>query len=182
MGYDYLKHAEFIDAATLESLMSEYGQEVWNYAYLICRSRSIADDIAQDVFLKAYRHFTSFRGESSVKTWLLRITRNLSYNYRNSAFFRKALLLDRIIPSGHHRSAEQAFLDDEATNEVWRQVFSLPAKHREILLLHARHQLSLGEIASLLGIPEGTAKSRLFGARQKLSRLLKEEKTHEQFI
>ncbi|RXZ78529.1 sigma-70 family RNA polymerase sigma factor [Paenibacillaceae bacterium] len=170
-----------MDAQTLESLMREYGQEVWNYAYLICRSRSMADDIAQETFLKAFRHIDSFRAEASVKTWLLRITRNLSYNYKNSAFFRKALLLGRIAPIGQHQSAEQAFLDEEATNEVWRQVFSLPAKHREILLLHVRHQLSLGEIASLLGIPEGTAKSRLFGARQKLSKLLKEDETHEQF-
>ncbi|MFC3747319.1 RNA polymerase sigma factor [Paenibacillus sp. GCM10012306] len=182
MDDDYLKYAAPMDANTLESLMREYGQEVWNYAYLICRSRSMADDITQDVFLKAYRHLASFRGEASVKTWLLRITRNLSYNYRNSAFFRKTLLLDVIIPNGNQRSAEQAFLDEEATNEVWRQVFCLSAKHREVLLLHARHQLSLAEIASLLGVPEGTVKSRLFTARQKLSKLLKEDETHGQFI
>ncbi|TVX99998.1 sigma-70 family RNA polymerase sigma factor [Cohnella terricola] len=171
-----------MDAETLKSLMHDYGQEVCNYAYLICRSRSMAEDISQDVFLRAYRQFASFRGEASVKTWLLRITRNLSYNYRNSAFFRRALLLDRIVPRGNHRSAEEAFLDEEATNEVWRRVFSLPAKYSEILLLHARLQLSIEEIASLLGIPEGTAKSRLFGARQKLSRLLEEEDVNEQFI
>ncbi|PRX63442.1 RNA polymerase sigma-70 factor (ECF subfamily) [Cohnella sp. SGD-V74] len=178
-----MKHAASMDAETLESLMRDYGQEVWNYAYLICRDRAIADDIVQEAFLRAYRHFASFRGEASVKTWLLRITRNLSYNYRSSAFIRRALLLDRIVPGGHHRSAEEAYLDEEATNEVWRRVFRLPAKHREILLLHARHQLSLGEIASLLGIPEGTAKSRLFGARKKLTSLLKEDEgAHEQFI
>jgi len=182
LSYDHLKYASAMDAETLEALMREYGQEVWNFAYLICRNRSMADDISQETFLRAYRHIASFRGEASVKTWLLRIARNLSYNYRNSAFFRKALLLDRISPKGQNRSAEQAFLDEEATNEVWRRVFRLSAKHREILVLHARHQLSLAEIASLLGIPEGTAKSRLFAARNQLSRLLKEEEMHEQLI
>jgi len=182
LDYSYLKYAVDMDAQTLESLMRDYGQEVWNYAFLISRSRSMADDIAQEVFLKAYRHLESFRGEASVKTWLLRITRNLSYNYRNSAFFRRTLLLDRINLNGHHRSAEQAYLDEEASNEVWRQVFSLPAKHREVLLLHARHQLPLSDIASLLDIPEGTVKSRLYMARQKLSKLLKEDDAHEQLV
>ncbi|WP_245586039.1 RNA polymerase sigma factor [Paenibacillus pinihumi] len=182
MDYDYLKYAASMNPDMLESLIRDYGQEVWNYAFLIGRNRSLADDITQDVFIRAYRHLDSFRGEASVKTWLLRITRNLSYNYKNSAFFRRTILPGRIIPNGQQRSAEQAFLDEEATNEVWRHVFSLPAKHREILLLHARHQLSMTEIASLLGIPEGTAKSRLFAARQKLSRLLKEEGTYETFI
>ncbi|REK72069.1 RNA polymerase sigma factor [Paenibacillus paeoniae] len=65
---------------------------------------------------------------------------------------------------------------------VWRQVFSLPAKHREVLLLHARHQLPLSEIASLLDIPEGTVKSRVYMARQKLSKLLKEDDAHEQLV
>jgi len=130
LSYDHLKYASAMDAETLEALMREYGQEVWNFAYLICRNRSMADDISQETFLRAYRHIASFRGEASVKTWLLRIARNLSYNYRNSAFFRKALLLDRISPKGQNRSAEQAFLDEEATNEVWRRVFRLSAKQQ----------------------------------------------------
>ncbi len=63
---------------TFEALMHEYGQEVWNYAYSIVKNQSMAEDIAQDVFLQVFRHVVSFRNESSMKTWLLKITRLFS--------------------------------------------------------------------------------------------------------
>lgn len=179
MSDDYLKYIVAMDPWTLEDLMAKYGQDVWNYAYCLTKNRSMADDITQDVFLQAYRHITSFRGESSVKTWLLKISRNISCNYRNSAFFRKVLLIDIIIPKESNRSAEQSFLEQEAANEVWKQVFHLPKKYREPLVLHAKYQLSLQEIANILKIPEGTVKSRLFGARNRLSIRLKEGYFHE---
>ncbi|WP_308636402.1 RNA polymerase sigma factor [Paenibacillus silvisoli] len=179
MSYEHLKHATEMDPATLENLMKEYGQEVWNFAYLITKNRTMADDITQDVFLQAYRHAASFRGEASVKTWLMRITRNRSYNYRKSAFFRKVLLLDLVPPNGHQRSAEQTFIEQETANHVWRQVLRLPRKYREVVVLHANRQLSHQEIASVLGIPEGTVKSRLSGARKRMAALLEEELRYE---
>jgi len=168
-----------LDLITLEDLMGTYGQDVWNFAHLITRNRNAADDITQDVFLQAYRHSVSFRGEASVKTWLLKITRNMSYNYRNTAFFRKVLLVDLIVSKDASRSAEQSFMEKEAANEVWRQVFRLPTKYREILVLHAKYELSLQEIANILKIPVGTVKSRLFGARRRLSFALKEEMIYD---
>ena len=138
----------------------------------------MADDITQDVFLQAFRHVTSFRGEASVKTWLLKITRNTSYNYRKSAFFRKVLLVGAVTSKEYNRSAEQSFLEKEATHEVWKQVFNLPTKFREVLVLHAKYHLPLSEIAQILKIPKGTVKSRLFGARKKLSILLKLKFSH----
>ena len=168
-----------MDPLTLEELMKEYGQDVWSFAYSITKNRAMADDIAQDAFLQAYRNLVSFRGESSVRTWLLRIARNISLNYRNSAFFRRVLLIDAWTSSGSDRSAEQAFFEQEAANDIWKHVFSLPVKQREVLVLHAKYQLSLLEIARILDVPEGTVKSRLFGARKRMSNLLKEEFTYE---
>lgn len=54
-----------MDTLTLDELMDHYGQDVWNFAFFLTRNRSLADDIAQDVFLKAYVHIESFRAESS---------------------------------------------------------------------------------------------------------------------
>lgn len=99
-----------MDPCTLDNLMKEYGQDVWNFAYLICKKRDMADDITQDVFLQAYRHMSPFRGEASLKTWLLKITRNISYNYRNTAFIRKVMLVDFVEREGAYPSAEEAFL------------------------------------------------------------------------
>jgi RNA polymerase sigma-70 factor, ECF subfamily len=176
---DYLQYMVHMNQAAFEELMRQYGQDVWNFAYFLTKNRSMADDITQDVFLQAYRHVAGFRGESSVKTWLLRITRNISSNYRKSAFFRRVLLMGTVAEGRSNRSAEQAFLEKEAANTVWRQVFQLPVKLRAVLVLHAKYQLTAPEIAHILNIPEGTVKSRLSGARKKLSILLKEELVHE---
>jgi RNA polymerase sigma-70 factor (ECF subfamily) len=178
---EYLQYIVDMDPYTLENLMERFGQDVWNFAYFLTKYRSMTDDITQDVFLQAYLHVTSFRGEASVKTWLLKITRNISYNYRKSAFFRKVLLVDVVLSKDNNQSAENAFIEKEASNDVWRQVFTLPTKFREVLVLHAKYQLSLMEIAQVLKIPEGTVKSRLFTARKKLSILLKEGIVYEAF-
>lgn len=153
--------------------MDQYGQDVWNFAFFIVRNHSAADDIAQEVFLQAFHHAHTYRGEASIKTWLLKITRNRSYNYRKSTFLKKVLLVDTVRLNERSRSAEQEFLDQEATNDVWKQVFALPTKLRVVLILHAKYQLPMSEIAAVLGIPEGTVKSRLHNARKKLSMQLK---------
>lgn len=61
---------------TLREMMEEYGSDVWNYAFFLTRSREQANDISQEVFLKAYKNVGKYRGQSSMKTWLLTITRN----------------------------------------------------------------------------------------------------------
>ena len=171
-----------LDPDMLEKLMADYGQEVWNYACFITKNRSMADDIAQDVFIEAYRSFAGFRRESSMKPWLLRITRNKSINGVRSAFVRKVLLVDRVRTGRNAASAENDYIELEAANEVWRQVLRLPVKHREVIILHAKHELSVQQMAHVLQIPEGTVKSRLHAARRRLSALLaKEELLHESY-
>ncbi|WP_378120721.1 RNA polymerase sigma factor [Cohnella sp. GCM10012308] len=170
-----------LDPITFEALMHEYGQEVWNYAYSIVKNQSMAEDITQDVFLQVFRHVVSFRNESSMKTWLLKITRNISYNYRKSAFIRKVFLVGNVSLKESSRSAEQTYLDHEAANEVWTAVLKLPVKSREILILHAKYQLSIPEIAQLLDISEGAVRSRLFAARKKMNVRLGEDYAYEPF-
>jgi RNA polymerase sigma-70 factor (ECF subfamily) len=172
--HDYLIHVDHMDDLSFHSLMETYGEDVWGYAYSITRNSHQADDIVQDVFLKAYMKIVEFRGECSVKTWLLTITRNLAYNLRKSAFIRRVSLVDVVRGKGSHRSAESQYLDQEYTNELWHIVMRLPIKYREILLLDAKHQLSGKEISSLLNISEGTVKSRLHRARQAVAKVLKE--------
>jgi RNA polymerase sigma-70 factor (ECF subfamily) len=172
--HDYLIHVERMDDISFRSLMEAYGEDVWGYAYSITRNTHQADDIAQDVFLKAFTKIADFRGESSVKTWLLTITRNLSYNVRKSAFIRKVTLVDVVRCSGTQRSAESQYLDQVYTNELWNIVMRLPIKYREVLLLEAKHQLTGKEMSILLGMSEGTVKSRLHRARQAVTKSLKE--------
>ncbi|MCS7461254.1 sigma-70 family RNA polymerase sigma factor [Paenibacillus doosanensis] len=177
MAFEYLKSISggMDKNAVLEELMHVYGDDVWHYAFFLTRRKELADDIAQEVFVKVYERLYSFRGEATVKTWLLAITRNLVKDHWRSAWMR------RVIPFGLRRradggpSAEAEAMGRFVAEEVWRIVLELPRKLREVLLLHAHHQLTHTEIARLLSLSEGTVKSRLHRARAKVTQRLNEE-------
>ncbi|WP_409346474.1 sigma-70 family RNA polymerase sigma factor [Paenibacillus sp. MBLB4367] len=179
MELDYLKYVASSDnpEAILQQLMEAHGQDVWHYAYTIVKRTEAADDIAQDVFLKAYRQLYAFRGESSVKTWLLTITRNTALNYVKSAFIRKVTLLGFRDPGTMQRSAEQEALEKLRLGEIWGAVFALPGKYREVIILDAHYRLSIREMAAMLNVSEGTVKSRLHRARAKAERMLRKGDT-----
>jgi len=176
---NYVKYMAWTDDPNtlLDELMTVYGKEVWNYAYSITRKWDMADDITQEVFIKVYRHIDSFRRDASVKTWLLTITRNTAIDFQRSAFFRKVTLSDWLEEKGERRSVEHEMMEKWAVSEMWDLVLKLPAKYREAIILFAHHQLSMKEMADVLGVTEGTVKSRLFHARQKLSKM-KEQIDH----
>ncbi|WP_234340217.1 RNA polymerase sigma factor [Gorillibacterium timonense] len=172
--YAHLLHTREMDSVTFDRLMKEFGQDVWNYAFFLTRDYHFANDISQEVFLRVYRNFTSFRGESSIRTWLMKITRNLSLNYRRTAFFRRVRVQSEVDTAVRARSAEADFLDREVRDEIWRMILKLPAPFREVLVLDIRYDFSLKEIAELTGVTEGTVKSRLYRARQKVTAALME--------
>ncbi|MDU0206485.1 MULTISPECIES: RNA polymerase sigma factor [Paenibacillus] len=170
------KYLEYVSETTdhkaiLRNLMDAYGNDVWNYAFSICRNMDLSDDITQDSFLKVYRNLTTFRGEASVKTWLLTITHNTAYDYLRKAFWRKVTLVGFIQSTATSQSAENEAMEKLYANDLWKKVISLPPKYREILILHAHYQLSAKEMAAVLNISEGTVKSRLHRARLKMIRL-----------
>lgn len=178
MAHDYLKYVSDLQANSLQSLMQAHGQEVWNYAFLLTKNNHLADDIAQDVFLQVYLHIDSFRGQSSVRTWLFSITRHVAYNYKKSAFFRKVTLLAYIVPGVGAKSAEDQYMNRSYTDHIWELVLKLPSKYREVLILDAHYEMPLTEIAVLLRLPLGTVKSRLHRARGKLKSYLEEADHH----
>ncbi|GIP38141.1 RNA polymerase sigma factor [Paenibacillus sp. J31TS4] len=175
MNEEYLRYIGQPDAAVIEDLTLTYWNDVWNYAYLITKDYSLSSDIAQDVFVKAFQSLHTFRGEASVKTWLLRIARNTAYTEQRSAFFRRVILSPSVRFGGSAPSAEAEYMEQELASEVWKYAMALPRHYREVLILDARHELSIGEIASLLNVSEGTVKSRLHRARRGLAEKLAKE-------
>ncbi|WP_240343147.1 sigma-70 family RNA polymerase sigma factor [Paenibacillus sp. ALJ109b] len=183
MDYQYLAHAQTIDNYTLSSIMDEYGNDVWNYAYFLTKSTEQADELSQEVFIRAYSGIANFRGECSLKTWLLTITRNTTFTYRKSRFFRSSLWgetlpihteqvnasMGEMKPEKFvHPSAEAEAISREHVHEIWDIIMALPDKFRELLLLHLKYELTTSEIAEMLGISAGTVKSRLSRARAKV--------------
>jgi RNA polymerase sigma-70 factor (ECF subfamily) len=83
-------------------------------------------------------------------------------------------LIDFIIEKGVHQSAEREYFKNDELMETWKAVMKLPVKLREVIVLYAHHQLSIAEIAALMGLSESTVKVRLHRARNKVNKRLKE--------
>ncbi|PWV97277.1 RNA polymerase sigma-70 factor (ECF subfamily) [Paenibacillus cellulosilyticus] len=184
LSFEYLEHVQAgLDrSAVLDELMKTYGRDVWNYALFLTRNRELADDITQDAFVKVYEKLYSYRGESSVRTWLLAITRNTALDAMRSSWFKRVMLLpQRLLTADSVPSAEREALDRELVHDTWSVVLDLPAKLREVLLLSAHHGLQMKEIAQLLGVSEGTVKSRLFRAREQASRKFKQREASAEY-
>lgn len=167
----------FDRAEVLEELMDHYGEDVWRFAYFLTRSRDAADDIAQETFIVAYDRMYAFRGEASAKSWLLGIARNKALHVLRSALFRRVRLTDihvlnETLATGSAASAEETALGRMEADGVWQRVISLKRKHREVLLMAYHYEMSIKEMASALGIAEGTVKSRLARAKKSLTKLL----------
>jgi RNA polymerase sigma-70 factor (ECF subfamily) len=173
MGSEYLKHVDSVEGSELRRLMDQYGDDVWKYAFVLTKDREQAKDIAQEVFIKAHYSIHTFRGQSSIKTWLFAITRNLSLNYLSSGYFRRILLFGNVKTPHSTPSAEAAFMGKQSASEIWAIIMNLSHKLREVLVLDLEHDLSVQETAKLLNLPEGTVKSRLHRARKEVESRLK---------
>lgn len=178
----HLQYINELQITDIRSLMETYGDEIWRYAYFLTGDAHLADDIAQETFIKAYHRFHTFRKDSSIKTWLLKIARNTAYTYKSRAFLRKVILMDSRSASFSAQtvpSAESAVIDGEIEDEIWQAVMKLPGKFRDPLLLRYHHQLSMEEIAEILSLSIGTVKSQIHRARQKAASLLKGGNRHD---
>jgi RNA polymerase sigma-70 factor (ECF subfamily) len=135
-----------------------------------------ADDVGQETFIRCYRAIGSFRGESSIRTWLQRIATNLSLNAlkRRKRGLARFLDLDDAVEAmpqlQHDGAAEHATMND--VEMVRAAVATLPDKHRPVVVLRMIEGYSTRETADLLGIPEGTVLSRLSRAMEQLKRQL----------
>lgn len=164
-----------MQAADPDTVIRTHWGEVWKYLFFMTGSRPTADDLTQDTFIRALRGWKSFRGESSVKTWLMKIARNTYINHKRSAFVRRVLPFSQVKQDGTEASAEKAYLAEAGERRIWELVFRLPDKLRETLLLEAHYGMTARESANILGIPEGTYKSRLSRARSRMERMMNEE-------
>lgn len=160
----------------INRLMKQYGDDVLRIAYLYVKDYQRAEDIYQEVFLRVYKQYGNFQGKSSEKTWIIRITINLCKDMLRSFWLRRMMpfrkqtetlpadgdFTERIVASSEHRQLFQA-------------VLHLKPVFREVVLLYYYQEFRTQEIASILGISEGTVRSRLHRAREILRGKLEEK-------
>lgn len=144
--------------------------QIFRFLLASTRDADLAETLTQECFLKAYRNWGQFRGESSAMTWLMRIALNLAKDHwrnRRVQFWRHARInavdvdeASEWLPSGE-RSAEQQLLARERVKEVWRVVGTLSGRQRTVFLLRYVEEMELSEIANATRLSEGTVKAHL---------------------
>ncbi|MCL6548921.1 MAG: sigma-70 family RNA polymerase sigma factor [Alicyclobacillus sp.] len=163
----------------LNQWMTLYGADVINFAYSYVRNYHVAQDIAQDVFLRALTKLSTFRGESSVKTWLLSITANRCKDHlRSWAVRHERLAEESRLPESAGGDTERDVLDRLQRDQLWAAVHRLPVKYREAIVLYYARELSTREVAEALGTTEQAVRTRLHRGRALLKQLLEEGGGH----
>lgn len=188
---DLIDRVKKKQAGAFEQLVRKYQDRVYNLSFRFLREREIAEEVAQDVFVSIYKHIDGFKGEAKFSTWLFRVVANHCHNKSKYLRRRRHKLQDSIdVPieteDGERKRelADDPLLSPEELstrrnmNEAIQDAIShLDEDHRVIVLLRDVEDLSYEEIGEILGLPEGTVKSRLHRARNELRERL--SKTYE---
>ena len=153
------------DAETTEIFVLTHYTSLCRFMRHLTRQIEDAEDLTQQAFIKAKQQIASYHGRASLRTWLYRVALHEYTHWKRKQ--RRTHSLD--LAPAHHEAGYEACLEAEALLNALAQ---LPETHRTVFLLFEVQDLSVEEVASVLGLPQGTVKSRLFNARQKLSQIL----------
>jgi RNA polymerase sigma-70 factor, ECF subfamily len=151
----------------IERLMSLYGNDVLKTSYLYLKDKEKAEDAFQEVFMKIYKKYPSFKGKSSEKTWIISITINVCKDFLRSSWFKRVFLTDQIINEEKYEDkTDEAVIKVIENKILFNEVITLQANLKDVVLLYYYQEFSTKEISKILGIAEGTVRSRLHRARE----------------
>ena len=158
---------------TLTRLVETYQTALLHICYMMLQDEALAEDAVQETFLKAYRALEDFRGDSSEKTWLMRIGVNVCRDMKRTRWFR--YVDRRVTPELLPDAAAQTEDDHEDLSQA---IVLLPDKYREVILLHYYQNMNLRDIGQALGLAPSSVSNRLKKAREKLRALLERGNGH----
>jgi RNA polymerase sigma-70 factor (ECF subfamily) len=167
---DLIRSAQAGDRPAFATLVERYWERLYRWLCRLTRDGSIAEDLAQETFLKAFAALKSFRPGSNFRAWIFRIGHNNFVNQRRANRHNRIPLVPEIAedPRGPVGDA----LSKEALQLVAEAIAKLPSDFRGALTLRVEEGLSFRDIAEVMGITEETARWRVFKARQKLMAVL----------
>ena len=168
-------------------LIDEYKSMVYNLAYRMSNNSQEAEDISQEAFLRAFQSLARFNPNYKFSTWLYQVTLNIirdrfkkkKVNYSSLDAPKNQNDNDKEYfyqPVDSKQNPEEALAQQEKDRFLQKAIFSLPLKYREIVVLRYLKDFSYIEIASILKIPPGTVKIRLYRAREQLGKILKDNR------
>lgn len=163
------------DAAAWEQIVQAHQQPIFRLAYLLLGDADDAEDVAQETFLRAYHALARFDSTRPLRPWLLRITTNLCHNWRRGVG-RYLAVLQNVLrseppPGSIPQQAEQN-LEAEA---LWQAVRRLRPEDQQVIYLRYFLECSEAETAEVLGLAQGTVKSRSHRALDRLRSVMQQE-------
>ncbi len=164
------------DLAAFDELYRAHAGKLFSVACRMLGNQTDAEDLLQEIFLTAHRKLDGFRGESALGTWLYRLATNHCLDYLRSRTARTNQLNDPLDDEPGHFQAGKSGLAEQtvAKMDLERALARLPEGCRAAFVLHDVQGLEHREVAQALGIAEGTSKSQVHKARQRLRALLLE--------
>jgi RNA polymerase sigma-70 factor (ECF subfamily) len=153
------------DETAFRQLYERFADRVYRYAYTILRGKHLAEEVAQETMIAVWKGASKFAGRSKVSTWIFGIARNQAYS-----LVRKEIRTERV--------PDVSLIQPDPAPGIHRQEMvaraleRLSDDHREVVFLTFYEGLSYREIASILDIPTGTVKSRMFHAKKQLAEVL----------
>lgn len=157
------------DAAAFEALYQQHATRLYNLASRMSGAAGEAEDLLQDIFLLAYRKVGSYRGESSLGTWLYRLAMNHCLDVLRNRQTRMGQVTDSMDePAAAPVAAPAPVLSTVSRIDLERAIVALPPACRAAFLLHDVEGFGHQEVAEILGVSEGTSKSQVHKARLRI--------------
>jgi RNA polymerase sigma-70 factor (ECF subfamily) len=165
---------------TPEQIFRENAARVYTVARRLVGNDADADDVSQDVFVQVMRKLSTFRGESTLSTWLYRVTVNVALSYRRKYASRREHRLPEFLENSRQRATlrrklaqpEQLALDQEAHRLIEMAIGRLPKLYRDAYVLADVQELANAQIATILGLSVAAIKTRVRRARLLMRKLL----------
>ena len=159
-------------AREFEARLTDSSTLAFRVAFSVLRHRQDAEDVAQEAFVRAHRSFRRLRDRDRFRAWLVRMTWRLALDWKRGMTRRLAREQASLAVTPSVTSEDVA-IAHERSSRLWNAIDSLPRRLRLVIVLASIEGHGVAEVAALLGVPQGTVKSRMFEARKQLGERLR---------
>ncbi len=156
----------------IERLIGEYGDIVLKTSYLYLKDVQRAEDAFQEVFIKVFKKYGSFKGNSSEKTWIMSITINICKDMLRSSWLKRVFLMDNLAAGKGEDAVDTKVIKGIEEEILFKEVMALQSHLKDVVILYYYQEFKTVDISKILGIAEGTVRSRLHRAREILKNKL----------
>lgn len=165
---EIIMNAQQGDTKAFEQIFSLYSKRAIQTAFLITRNQHTSEDIVQETFVKCYQKLNTLKNPDMFKSWFFKMLIRNCWRYTKKG--KEQILVENIPEKSVSESIDDIVEKEENTQEMYHLISKLSQQHRTAIVLYYYNDMSIKEIAKIMGCFEGTVKSRLHNARNKLKK------------